>query len=111
MTSTRKALTPAQDRDLRQIGEGLSRGESYAACEALRRRGLVTGDWITGYYVVRPLCPVCGDGVAPDGSNTGPGARWEVCDDCRAEGYTGADGDDVRRAVGASPAAHPEDIG
>jgi hypothetical protein len=50
MVLTRK-LTDAQRRDLELVAQGYSRGDSAATCEALRRRGLIHGDWITGYYV------------------------------------------------------------
>lgn len=54
MIATRTTkLSDAQARDLRDVDGGLTRGESAAACEALVRRGLLRGDWITGYYVTR----------------------------------------------------------
>lgn len=42
-------------------------------------------------------CRVCGDGLALDCSNAEE--QSTVCDTCRSEGFTGAVGDDVRRAI------------
>lgn len=42
-------LTDAQQRDLRAIRQGYTRGESASTCEALCRRGWLKGDWLTGY--------------------------------------------------------------
>lgn len=47
--STKPSLTASQQRDLEQVASGLSRGDSANTCEALCRRGLLRGDWITGY--------------------------------------------------------------
>ena len=49
--TTAERLTDTQRRDLGAIDRGLSRGEHYGACESLVRRGYLTGDWVTGYYV------------------------------------------------------------
>lgn len=49
MTKTR--LSESQMRDLRDIARGLVRGERANTCESLHRRGLVRGDWMTGYYI------------------------------------------------------------
>ena len=44
-------LTETQIQNLSDIAAGYSCGENYASCESLERRGLVRGDWVTGYYV------------------------------------------------------------
>ena len=46
-------LTDAQRSALKDIAAGLSRGESAPACRALERRGLIHGDWLTGYYLTQ----------------------------------------------------------
>lgn len=46
-------LSEQQARDLRAVDQGLSRGESAATCESLCRRGLLRGDWLTGYYATK----------------------------------------------------------
>lgn len=43
-------------------------------------------------------CGVCGDGCPLDGPT--PEMIESTCPECLALGYTGADGDDVRRAIG-----------
>jgi len=44
-----RALSWSMERDLRAVALGLTRGDSEKSCEALCRRGLLRGDWITGY--------------------------------------------------------------
>lgn len=46
-----RPLTDAQLAGLLDIAAGLSRPESASTARALERRGLITGDWITGYHL------------------------------------------------------------
>lgn len=46
-----KKLSEQMIRDLRSVLAGHTRGDSYRTCESLVARGLLSGDWETGYYV------------------------------------------------------------
>ena len=59
-------LTEAQLANLRDIGMRYTRGEHAGACAALERRGLIRGDWDTGYYITRAGRAVLDALDAPD---------------------------------------------
>jgi hypothetical protein len=58
-------LSDAAVGNLRDIAQGLSRGRSARSCESLVTRGLVVGDWITGYYVTARGLDVLARAEAP----------------------------------------------
>ena len=49
-TTMTTRLTDSQIRDLTDVARGFTRGLSYITCESLCSKGLLRGDWFTGYY-------------------------------------------------------------
>lgn len=84
----RTILTESQIRDLALVAQGYARGESAATCESLCRRGLLRGDWITGYDVTargRTLILQAYEADAANPAIRHAGPESATCPACRHE--------------------------